>query len=147
MPGEIHWDCERARTEDEHEEEEHSHHHAPLHAFEHDLKPFVDIFVVLGIVNGGVQNEICWSDDNYICKLVLCKTVGVYVRAIWKQIGYPPPPGIGTREGFMVGFIASIGLAVALFVSGVAFPSFPLLEVAKMFLTIHLFSCYCNCIK
>ena len=42
----------RARTEDEHEEEEHSH-HAPLHAFEHDLKPFVDIFVMFsfGIVN------------------------------------------------------------------------------------------------
>ena len=47
---------------------------------------------------------------------------------IGTKIGYPPPPGIQTRDCFMIGFIASIGLTVALFVSGVAYPNSPVLE-------------------
>ena len=147
MPGEIHHGDhgKEQEPEDEHEEEEHSHHHAPLHAFEHDLKPFVDIFVMFsfGIVNGGVQMKYVGPMTITIfASLVLGKTVGVGVMSIiGKQIGYPPPPGIGTREGFMVGFIASIGLTVALFVSGVAFPSFPQLEgEAKMGSLLSIFS-------
>ena len=66
--------------------------------------------------------------------LVIGKTLGIGLMSfVGNKVGYPPPPGIGLRECFMIGFIASIGLTVALFVSGVAYPTSPLLEgEAKM---------------
>ena len=117
-------------TDDEEEEDHGS--KAPLHAFEHDLKPFVDIGVMFsfGLVNGGVQmkNSGILSISIFL-SLILGKTLGIGLMSmIGTKIGYPPPPGIQTRDCFMIGFIASIGLTVALFVSGVAYPNSPVLE-------------------
>jgi NhaA family Na+:H+ antiporter len=116
----------------------------PLHQFEHAVKPFVDIFVLFsfGLVNAGVQFNYFGSLSFIILlSLMVGKTLGVGMMSLLGgKIGYPPPPGIGVKEAFMVGFIASLGLTVALFVAGVAFPDSPRLEgEAKMGALLSIF--------
>ena len=60
LPNELPAKRDRINHTARNEDNEDGHHHdakAPLHAFEHDLKPFVDIGVMFtfGLVNGGVQ--------------------------------------------------------------------------------------------
>ena len=43
------------------------------------------------------------------------------------KLGFPLPQGVGVVELFMLSLIASIGLTVALFVSGLAFQTYPVL--------------------
>eukprot|EP00943_MAST-04B_sp_MAST-4B-sp1_P003743 g3743.t1 len=136
LPSEAHENTHSAENEDDEEECQHNL-KAPLHAFEHDLKPFVDIGVMFtfGLVNGGVQMKYVGPlSFTIFLSLVIGKTLGIGLMSfVGNKVGYPPPPGIGLRECFMIGFIASIGLTVALFVSGVAYPTSPLLEgEAKM---------------
>jgi Na+:H+ antiporter, NhaA family len=113
------------------------HSNGPLHQFEDSVKPFVDVFVLFlfGLVNAGVQvNYIGTMSISILLSLVVGKTLGIGLMSmVGEKIGYPAPEGIGSREAFMVGFIASLGLTVALFVSGVAFPASPRLQgEAKM---------------
>ena len=135
LPNDVHTEEEGSRQS---KEAETNHEHvAPLHAFEHDLKPFVDIVVMFsfGLVNGGVEVKYIGPLSGTIfVSLVVGKTLGIGLMSfVGEKIGYPAPPGISLKDCFMIGFIASIGLTVALFVSGVAYPNSPLLEgEAKM---------------
>jgi NhaA family Na+:H+ antiporter len=99
--------------------------HSPLHNFEHQLKGFVDFglfFFAMG--NAGVQvggmGTMTWI---ILGSLIVGKTVGIGIFAWFaKLIGFPLPDRMGAREVMMAGFVAALGLTVALFVSGAAFP-------------------------
>ena len=68
-----------------------------------------------------------------LASLIVGKTVGISLFSIagtW--IGFPLPNGMGVRHLAVTGLIAGIGLTVALFVAGKAFPGAPFQEAAKM---------------
>ena len=100
--------------------------HSPLHNFEHHLKAFVDFglfFFAMG--NAGVElagiGMMTWI---ILASLVVGKTLGITVLAyIAKMVGFPLPARMGFKEVAMAGFIAALGLTVALFVAGAAFPT------------------------
>lgn len=110
--------------------------HSPLHNFEHQLKAFVDFglfFFAMG--NAGVAfsgiGTMTWI---ILGSLVVGKTLGITILAwLGAVAGFPLPDRMGIKELAMAGFIAALGLTVALFVSGEAFPTSPALEgQAKM---------------
>lgn len=100
--------------------------HSPLHNYEHQTKAFVDFglfFFALG--NAGVKmggiGMMTWV---ILASLVVGKTVGIAgFGLIGKAMGFPLPKGMDVRDLFMAGFIAALGLTVALFVCGAAFPT------------------------
>jgi len=100
--------------------------HSPLHQFEHSMKGFVDFglfFFALanaGVAFGGI-GPMTWI---IFGSLVVGKTIGITGFA-WLAIklGLPLPDRMGMKELVMAGFIAALGLTVALFVSGAAFPA------------------------
>lgn len=111
-------------------------HHSPLHLFEHQLKAFVDFglfFFAMG--NAGVElagiGTMTWI---ILASLVVGKTIGITLLSwMGSKIGIPLPTGMGFRDLVMAGFIAALGLTVALFVAGAAFPNSPeLMGQAKM---------------
>jgi NhaA family Na+:H+ antiporter len=101
-------------------------HHSPLHRFEHQIKGFVDFgLFFFALANAGVAfsgiGPMTWI---VLGSLVIGKTVGVTSFAwIATRIGLPLPDRMGMKQLVMAGFVASLGLTVALFVSGAAFPS------------------------
>ena len=110
--------------------------HSPLHNFEHQMKMLVDFglfFFAMG--NAGVElagiGPMTWI---ILASLVIGKTVGITIMAlIGAKIGFPLPTGMGIKELVLAGFVAALGLTVALFVAGAAFPSDALLQgQAKM---------------
>jgi NhaA family Na+:H+ antiporter len=111
-------------------------HHSPLHNFEHQLKLFVDLglfFFAMG--NAGVElagiGTMTWI---ILAALVIGKTVGITLFGLLgKALGFPLPAHMGLQHLIMAGFIAALGLTVALFVAGAAFPmDAHLLGEAKM---------------
>ncbi len=102
--------------------------HSPLHNFEHSMKLFVDFglfFFAMG--NAGVKlggiGTMTWI---ILGSLVVGKTVGITVTAlVANKVGFPLPDRMGVKDVVMAGFVAALGLTVALFVSGAAFPSDP----------------------
>ena len=100
--------------------------HSPLHLFEHQMKTFVDLglfFFAMG--NAGVElagiGTMTWI---ILGSLVVGKTVGITAFAlVGARIGFPLPSRMGPREAVMAGFVAALGLTVALFVAGAAFPT------------------------
>ena len=57
-----------------------------------------------------------------LASLMVGKMVGICLMSIIAaNIGFPRPEGVGLRELFVVSLVASIGLTVALFVTGEAF--------------------------
>jgi NhaA family Na+:H+ antiporter len=115
---------------DGHDGHEGSHHHshAPLHQFEDDLKWFVDCVVLFlfGLCNAGVQLDgIGQLTISILVALMIGKTLGIGLCTLFavKVLGIELPRGMGMREIWLLGFIASIGLTVALFVAGEAFRS------------------------
>ncbi len=65
--------------------------------------------------------------------LVIGKTVGVTLMGLLgMKLGFPLPARMGVRELVMAGFVAALGLTVALFVAGAAFTDPTLLGQAKM---------------
>jgi NhaA family Na+:H+ antiporter len=119
--------------------DDHSVHHvkSPLHDFEEDLKSFVDFGVLFafGTVNAGVQLDSIGSLTYVILiALLVGKTLGIFLAsAIAECFNCPPPNGMTNLSVIGVGVIASAGLTVALFISGVAFKQTPdLLAQAKM---------------
>ena len=109
--------------------------HSALHNFEHQLKLFVDLgLFFFAFVNAGVALEgvgpLSWL---ILLSLVLGKTVGVTLFG-WLAVclGFPLPERMGLGELLMAGFVAALGLTVALFVAGAAFTDGALLGQAKM---------------
>ncbi|MDA1266108.1 MAG: Na+/H+ antiporter NhaA [Planctomycetota bacterium] len=100
--------------------------HSPLHNYEHQTKAFVDFglfFFAMG--NAGVElagmGLMTWV---ILASLVVGKTIGVAGFSLFaKAIGFPLPQGMNVRDLIMAGFVAALGLTVALFVCGAAFPT------------------------
>ena len=110
--------------------------HSPLHNFEHDLKLFVDVGLFgFAFANAGVPftgiGPMTWI---ILGALVVGKTVGIgAISWIGIKIGFPLPTGMHVKDLIMAGFVAALGLTVALFVAGAAFETSPeLLGQAKM---------------
>ena len=109
--------------------------HSPLHQFEHQLKLFVDLgLFFFAFTNAGVVFASIGSMTWLILgSLVIGKTLGVTLLSlIGMKLGFPLPARMGVRELVMAGFVAALGLTVALFVAGAAFTDPTLLGQAKM---------------
>ncbi|HXV36995.1 MAG TPA: Na+/H+ antiporter NhaA [Myxococcota bacterium] len=109
--------------------------HSPLHQFEHQMKRFVDFglfffaFTNAGVVLASI-GTMTWL---ILGSLVIGKTVGITLFGLLASLlGFPLPDRMGVRELIMAGFVASLGLTVALFVAGAAFTHPELLGEAKM---------------
>jgi Na+:H+ antiporter, NhaA family len=109
--------------------------HSPLHEFEHQLKLCVDIglfffsFTQAGVVLADI-GPMTWL---ILGSLVIGKTVGITSFGLGaRALGFPLPDRMGVRELFMAGYVAALGLTVALFVASAAFEDPVLLGQGKM---------------
>ncbi len=109
--------------------------HSALHLFEHQLKLFVDFgLFFFSFANAGVElagiGPMTWL---ILASLVIGKTIGVSAMGwLATKAGFPLPARMGMRELVMAGFVAALGLTVALFVAGAAFVDPELLGEGKM---------------
>jgi NhaA family Na+:H+ antiporter len=109
--------------------------HSPLHQFEHQLKLFVDLgLFFFAFANAGVAlaqvGPLTWL---ILGSLVVGKTVGISAFGLLAvRLGFPLPNRMGLRELLMAGYVAALGLTVALFVAQEAFLDPALLEQGKM---------------
>ncbi len=109
--------------------------HSPLHQFEHQLKLFVDLglfffaFTQAGVALSDV-GPMTWL---ILGSLVIGKTAGIALFG-WggRALGFPLPDRMGLRELILAGYIAALGLTVALFVASAAFVDPVLLGQGKM---------------
>ena len=115
-----------------------SHHegHSVLEQFEHHLKMFVDFgLFFFAFANAGVAfSSIGLVTLMVLVSLIVGKGIGVALFS-WAaaRIGFPLPDGMGIRHLVVTGVIAGLGLTVALFVAGKAFPGdSPFQEPGKM---------------
>ena len=138
------------RNGDASEEEVHSHEastaphphatehtsHSVLEQFEHRLKPYVDYgLFVFAFVNAGVAfSSIGWVTVMVLVSLIVGKAIGVTLFSwVASLVGFPLPQGMDVRHLVVTGVIAGLGLTVALFVAGKAFPGdSPFREAGKM---------------
>ena len=120
------------------EGEGHGHHeaHSPLEEFEHQLKSFVDFgLFFFAFANAGVElgkiNMITWL---ILASLLIGKVIGITIFSYGgKLCGFPLPEGMSFRHLIVAGVVAGLGLTVALFVTGEAYPGDNLLQgPAKM---------------
>ena len=116
-----------AHIEKVHEEE----HNAPLHQFEETLKFPVDCGLFFFAAANAAVNLSAGGGPMTVAvlaSLVFGKSFGIAGCALAAtKLGFPLPQGVGVVELFMLSLIASIGLTVALFVSGLAFQTYPVL--------------------
>jgi NhaA family Na+:H+ antiporter len=109
--------------------------HSALHRFEHQMKAFVDFgLFFFSFANAGVPlakiGALTWL---ILGSLVVGKTVGITgLGLLGRRLGFPLPDRMGVPELVMAGFVAALGLTVALFVAGAAFTERELLGQAKM---------------
>jgi NhaA family Na+:H+ antiporter len=109
--------------------------HSPLHQFEHQLKLFVDVglfffaFTQAGVALAAI-GPMTWL---VLGSLVIGKTAGIGLFG-WgaRALGFPLPDRMGMRELAMAGYVAALGLTVALFVASAAFLDPVLLGQGKM---------------
>jgi NhaA family Na+:H+ antiporter len=109
--------------------------HSALHQFEHQMKLFVDLGLFFFAFNnaGVVLESIGTMTWLILGSLVIGKTLGVTLLGlIGAKLGFPLPDRMGLPELVMAGFVAALGLTVALFVAGAAFTDPTLLGQAKM---------------
>lgn len=96
-----------------------------LHDFEEKLKLPVDLGLFLfAFTQAGVPfadvGPMSWL---VLSSLVLGKVIGVGAMGLLAiRLGFPLPAGMDQRDLLMAGFIAAVGLTVALFVATAAFP-------------------------
>lgn len=110
-------------------------HHSPLHNFEHQLKLFVDLgLFFFAFSNAGVQFAgIGFMTWTILIALIVGKTVGIFACGfVADKIGFKLPLGMNLKDLTMAGFIAALGLTVALFVAAAAFTDPDLQGQAKM---------------
>ena len=103
--------------------------------FEDSLKTFVDIgLFFFAVGNAGVGfGEIGPMTWLILASLVIGKTVGIFGMAmLCTKFGVPLPDRMGMKELVTAGFVAALGLTVALFVAGAAFTDPGLQAQAKM---------------
>ncbi len=104
--------------------EEHSS-HSVLEQFEHQLKMFVDFgLFFFAFANAGVAfSNIGWVTFMVLVSLIVGKGIGVTLFSwVAERLGFPLPDGMSLRHLPVIGIIAGLGLTVALFVAGKAFP-------------------------
>ncbi len=100
--------------------------HSTLDRFEHTISLPVDFgLFFFAMANAGVRFEavgpMTWI---ILVSLVVGKTGGVLLLSmLGKVLGFSLPRGMNVRDLVMAGFIASLGLTVALFVATAAFPA------------------------
>lgn len=109
---------------------------SPLEEFEHTLKLPVDFgLFFFAFANAGVElgaiNSITWV---ILASLLIGKTVGISLFSVaGSAAGFRLPDGMGVRHLMVAGLVAGLGLTVALFVAGEAYPGENLLQgPAKM---------------
>ena len=111
------------------------HAHSPLERFEHNLKFPVDFgLFFFAFANAGVPltelNNLTWI---ILLALGVGKTVGITAFSwVGEKLGFPLPAGMRIKHLMVAGLIAGMGLTVALFVSGQAYPAGPAQSAAKM---------------
>jgi Na+:H+ antiporter, NhaA family len=106
-----------------------------LNQFEHAFKVPVDLgLFVFGLANAGVMfGSVGSATFAVLASLVIGKTAGIFLFSmLGHKLGYELPSGMNARSLAVVGLTASLGLTVALFVSGVAFTDPGLQGAAKM---------------
>ena len=109
--------------------------HSPLNQFEHSIKLYVDLgLFAFAFANAGVPlSDIGPMTWLILGSLVVGKTVGItFFGWLATKLGFPLPERMGMLELMMAGFVAALGLTVALFVAGAAFTDPVLLGQAKM---------------
>jgi NhaA family Na+:H+ antiporter len=90
---------------------------------------FFFAFTQAGVELGAV-GPLTWL---ILASLVVGKTAGIAgFGALAIRLGFPLPARMGARELAMVGFVAALGLTVALFVTSAAYVDPVLLAQAKM---------------
>lgn len=109
--------------------------HSALHNFEHSLKLFVDFglfffaFSQAGVVLADI-GPMTWL---ILGSLVIGKTLGVTIFGLAAvKLGFPLPDRMGVAQLAMAGYVAALGLTVALFVASAAFTDPVLLGQGKM---------------
>lgn len=106
-----------------------------LRRFEHSLKLPVDLgLFFFAFANAGVEfasmGPLTWV---ILCSLVVGKTLGVFTLSfLASKAGFGLPRGMDYRSLATAGLIAGLGLTVALFVAGEAYPDPTLQGQAKM---------------
>ncbi len=110
--------------------------HSTLAAFEHSWKLFVDFgLFAFGLSNAGVSfsgiNNLTWI---ILLSLLIGKLLGIFVfsNIATKFFKAPLPDGMNQKTLALAAIIAGLGLTVALFVSGQAFPAGATQGAAKM---------------
>ena len=110
--------------------------HSVLEQFEHQLKLFVDFgLFFFAFANAGVAfTNIGLVTMMVLVSLIVGKGIGVALFSwLASKVGFPLPDGMGVRHLVVTGVIAGLGLTVALFVAGKAFPGdSPFQEPGKM---------------
>ena len=110
--------------------------HSVLEQFEHHLKLFVDFgLFFFAFANAGVAfSNIGLVTMMVLVSLIVGKGIGVALFSwLASKAGFPLPDGMGVRHLVVTGVIAGLGLTVALFVAGKAFPGdSPFQEPGKM---------------
>jgi NhaA family Na+:H+ antiporter len=97
-----------------------------LDQFEHQLKLFVDVgLFFFAFANAGVAfSAIGAVTVMVLVSLILGKAIGITLFSwLASLVGFPLPDGMGVRHLLVTGIIAGLGLTVALFVAGKAFPA------------------------
>lgn len=131
-------------TDQEHAAGHHHHDHSPLHNFEHNLKLPVDLgLFFFAFANAGVQfasvNAVTWI---ILASLIVGKVIGIsFFSGLGAKFGCPLPEGMGMKHLVVAATVAGLGLTVALFVAGQAFPdSSPYNGPAKMGAVLSAFA-------
>jgi NhaA family Na+:H+ antiporter len=108
----------------------------PLGHCEHKISPFVDFgLIFFGISNSGVQfSEISNLTLIIYLSLLVGKTLGItlFSKFSVSVLKCELPKGMSMKEVLIAGLVASMGLTVALFISGSAFVDVGLQAAAKM---------------
>ncbi len=109
--------------------------HSPLHQFEHQLKLFVDFgLFFFAFTQAGVELAVIGPMTWLILgSLVIGKTVGITLFGLGAiKLGFPLPDRMSHAQLAMAGYVAALGLTVALFVASAAFVDPVLLGQGKM---------------
>ncbi|MFM2423965.1 MAG: hypothetical protein RLZZ70_354 [Candidatus Parcubacteria bacterium] len=103
--------------------------------------PMPLIMLLFGLVNAGVElSTIGATTGLVLAGLVIGKPIGIFLLGYLGALFFGLPTGMTKRHLLVLGSVAGIGFTVALFVSGVALPSGPLQDGAKLGALLSLFS-------